>query len=321
MDQQLKQRLIGITIVVALVVIFVPMLFDEKDEGSRTVATGVPPIPDDVMERTLELPKSADDVAAKEKEEEGTRQGSTGYRIIPLTDEAPAPKPADVTAKTAEAPSAKPEEAQEPPAEEDEIAPAPEKAAPPAPVEKPATTKPPKPAVEPKKARTPPAPPTPMAKKPEPIPPPAPPTKAKPPAAKATESPPRKADAAETVHPDSELLDTQPFKSPAPKPAAKPPVKPAPAPAAGKPGEPPQSADLTAWVVQTGSFTSEAKAKALAEKLRQARFPAFVERARTGTGTTYRVQVGPELERGRAEQTLKQIETSVGIKGIIVPHP
>jgi len=165
--------------------------------------------------------------------------------------------------------------------------------------------------------------PAPVAKKPEPMPAPPPPPKVKPPVAKATEAPPRKAEAAETVHPDSELLDTQPFKSPAPKPATKPPAKPAlaPAPAAGKSTEVPQGADLTAWVVQTGSFTSEAKAKALVDKLRQARFPAFVERARTGTGTTYRVQVGPELERGRAEQTLKQIETSVGIKGIIVPHP
>jgi DedD protein len=85
--------------------------------------------------------------------------------------------------------------------------------------------------------------------------------------------------------------------------------------------KPQQPANLSAWVVQTGSFTGESNARLLADKLRKANFSAFVEVA-TGEGgnSVYRVQVGPELNRARAEQIKSQIESAVGVKGIIVPH-
>jgi DedD protein len=84
---------------------------------------------------------------------------------------------------------------------------------------------------------------------------------------------------------------------------------------------PEASDDLAAWVVQTGSFTAEGNARSLAEKLRKSNFPAFVEVVTNAGTSVYRVQVGPELNRTRAEQIQKQIENTVGIKGIVVPHP
>ncbi|QSA97096.1 SPOR domain-containing protein [Methylococcus sp. EFPC2] len=323
MDQQLKQRLIGVTIVVALVVIFVPMLFDDKDP--QRSGGGIPPIPDEVMEKTIELPKSAEDVAPKDEKAE---TGSAGYRIIPLTDEAPAKKADTAEAKPASPGASAPtDEAgdSEPVAEEDEFPKVQEK---PAKAEKPPVAGI---AQKPVGVKLPPADKTPIDTKKPKTPPPQAVAPASAGVAKKTEvTPPSvakpKVAPVEPNHADVEV-DAPPFKSvtpkpaPASKPAVAPPAKPVAPAAAPAPTSKPESEELTAWVVQTGSFTSEAKAKALAEKLRQSRFAAFVERAPGESGFTYRVQVGPELDRARAEQTQKQIEGSVGIKGIIVPHP
>jgi DedD protein len=93
MDQHLKQRLIGVTIVVALVIIFVPMLFEKSDDKGRFSSTGIPSIPDDVMEKSIELPKTAEDIAPNEEEKKPVE---SGYRIVPLNEELPPkPKPVD----------------------------------------------------------------------------------------------------------------------------------------------------------------------------------------------------------------------------------
>ena len=90
MDQQLKHRLIGVAIVVALVVIFVPMLFEKSDDKGKFSSTGIPSIPDDILEKTIELPKTAEDIAPKE---DGTKPVESGYKIVPLNNEDPSPKP------------------------------------------------------------------------------------------------------------------------------------------------------------------------------------------------------------------------------------
>ena len=69
MDQQLKQRLIGVIIVVALVVIFVPMLFEKSDDKGKFSSTGIPSIPDDILEKTIELPKTAEDMHPRKMEQ------------------------------------------------------------------------------------------------------------------------------------------------------------------------------------------------------------------------------------------------------------
>lgn len=352
MEQDLKQRLIGVTIIVALVVIFVPMLFDENP-GKAGGSGGIPPIPANVMESPLELPKSAEDVAPKEEQAEP----ESGFRIVPLTDP-PAEKPQPESAKAPVQPSAA-EELEE--GGEEDFAPARDK---PAAVEKPLAEAPKKPAVatvppvsekpvkpipekpaavEAKK----PKPPVETAKKPEPA-NERPPVAAKPEAAAENVKKPKPA--AETVKkpkpsetPEAVAAKPEPVAVPKPvpaKPAAavatpkpietkvaepsapKPtvPAKPVPAvaPAVAKPDGEPAGSDV--WVIQAGSFTSEEKAKSLADKLRQSKFPAFIESANSDHGPTYRVQIGPELDRGRAEQIQKQVESSVGIRGIIVPH-
>jgi DedD protein len=306
MDQQLKQRLIGVTIIVSLVVIFVPMLFDKADQQPGTASDGVPPVPEAFQEQAIELPRSAEDVAPKDT----GSVSESGYKIIPLTEEAPQ-KPAEAAQAKAIPAEAEPVEA---PMEEEQFEPAPEKPLRPAeklreepfkslaePVQKPGKAEPAeKKAKEAKKAKvqvqTAPVKPKAVApaKKAEAT------ARAEPSSAKSERTKPESAEvAARTLAP----------QKPAPESSiAQPPSRTEPA------------GGLDAWVVQTGSFTTESKARALAEKLRQAKFTAFVEAVPGKTGSLYRVQVGPALERARAEQMQKQIETNLGIRGIIIPH-
>lgn len=322
MEQQLKQRLIGVTVIVSLIVIFVPLLFDKAEQPPDTAANGVPPIPDVFEEKTIDLPKTAEDVAPKESE----AVSESGYRVIPLTDEipkrelaSPEPKPTPTTGGQGEPLEAPIEEEQFEPVPETAPAllakPVPKAAKPGTAQVQPAKTEPKAP--EPKKAKAP-AAQQPAAK-----------TKAAPAPAKTAESaaptsktPTAPAGTKSATSPPSQSAPAivQPPKSALAEAPAKAAAKPAGETAAGSKASAAPSAVSAAWVVQTGSFTTESKARALAEKLRQAKFGAFVKEVSGQGGSIYRVQVGPELERARAEQMQKQIESTVGIKGIIVPH-
>ena len=87
----------------------------------------------------------------------------------------------------------------------------------------------------------------------------------------------------------------------------------------------PESMGVTAWVVQLGSFSSEANARALNEKLRKSGYPSFVEPLRQESGAmVFRVRVGPELLRSDAQalkEKLDGILQAEKIKGIVVRYP
>lgn len=274
MDQQLKQRLIGVTIIVALVVIFVPMFFGEADNTEGGSQDGMPPVSKEFMEQSLELPKTAEEVVVTKELEPSTssNQPESSYKIIPLTD-----------APSEEAQPSQAEESIETVEEEGNV----EKTLKPAQALK-------KPKLETPKSEVPPVKPKPLAKVvPEPI--------VVKPIPVIKQEPPKPV----PVKP----VPVQPVTTPAPA------LKPVPImPAADSAGA------NVAWVIQTGSFTTEAKARALTEKLRLARYPAFMETVQNAAGTVYKVQVGPELDRGRAEQTQRSIESNMGIKGFIIPH-
>lgn len=67
MEQPLKQRLIGATIVIALAVIFVPMLIGKKPSIPETVTIEIPEPPTDIDTRILPLPENTDEVLAEVK--------------------------------------------------------------------------------------------------------------------------------------------------------------------------------------------------------------------------------------------------------------
>jgi DedD protein len=86
-------------------------------------------------------------------------------------------------------------------------------------------------------------------------------------------------------------------------------------------GDGEQRVGVTAWVVQLGSFASEANAQALEQRLRSAGYSAFVERLAGGEGQIYRVRVGPELLRSEADSLRSRLEQEIKIKGIVMRYP
>lgn len=60
-------------------------------------------------------------------------------------------------------------------------------------------------------------------------------------------------------------------------------------------------------MVQVSSLGSPEAAGKLADKLKQAGYSAFVERAEVGGKTYYRVRVGPDIDRANAERTAEML--------------
>lgn len=76
-----------------------------------------------------------------------------------------------------------------------------------------------------------------------------------------------------------------------------------------------------AWVVQVGSFGKRSNALSLQKRLRKHHYAAFVEFVKTGDSGVYRLRVGPEVRRQKAESLARQIEKELGIKGVVMSHP
>jgi DedD protein len=81
------------------------------------------------------------------------------------------------------------------------------------------------------------------------------------------------------------------------------------------------SAGVQAWVVQLGSFASEQNARDLGDKLQKQGYAAFVEKLNTDDGVKFRVRVGPELVREKAEQARQRLEKDLNLKGMVVRYP
>jgi DedD protein len=95
-------------------------------------------------------------------------------------------------------------------------------------------------------------------------------------------------------------------------------------PAPGRTESPPSgssadSGDESAWVVQLGSFASEDNAERLAGELKSHGYKAFVSRLGSGTRTRFRVRVGPEQERARAENLAERLRRD-GRQAVVLPN-
>ncbi|MBB5735988.1 cell division septation protein DedD [Xanthomonas arboricola] len=120
----------------------------------------------------------------------------------------------------------------------------------------------------------------------------------------------------------------KPAEAPTPAPA-KPeaaktePAKPEPAkPAVAAPAAPAApAASSVGFAVQLGAFGRAEDADALRDRVRAAGFSAFVEQVRTDKGALNRVRVGPVANRSDAEQLRAQVAAKVGISGMVRPHP
>ena len=113
-----------------------------------------------------------------------------------------------------------------------------------------------------------------------------------------------------------------------PEKAASPPAKP-PAAAVTAPPKSSQApsaapvapaASNVGFAVQMGAFASEAEALALRDRLRAAGYSAIVQPVRTDKGTLNRVRVGPVASRAEAEQLKARLGGGFG-NGMVVQHP
>lgn len=137
-------------------------------------------------------------------------------------------------------------------------------------------------------------------------------------------------DAAEPAKPPVATTGTLP-----PKPTSSPDVKSevavtkpvAAKPVAEKPAAPPRAADPTpaastvGFAVQLGAFASQADASKLRDRARALGLNAFVETVQTDKGPLNRVQVGPVADRAAAEQLKAQAAAKMGINGFVHSHP
>ena len=111
--------------------------------------------------------------------------------------------------------------------------------------------------------------------------------------------------------PATAVADTRPDPAPpatatttasaASRPVVAPP--PAPAPAVAQPAPPPAAAARGGWAVQVGAFGSTAAAGKVVNELGSAGFRAYVSPVQRSGKTLYRVRVGPEADRSRADAT------------------
>lgn len=91
----------------------------------------------------------------------------------------------------------------------------------------------------------------------------------------------------------------------------------APAPATRAP-----AAASVGFAVQLGALSNEADATALRDRARAAGFTAFHQRIATERGVVWRVRVGPEADRAAAERLRDGVAAKLGLRdAIIVPHP
>lgn len=101
--------------------------------------------------------------------------------------------------------------------------------------------------------------------------------------------------------------------------ATTPPAATAPAPPVPAP-RPTVAADI-GFAVQVGAFSKPADASALRDRIRAAGFNAFTEAVDTDKGPLTRVKAGPVIDRATADQLKADLRSKLGLDGIVRSHP
>jgi DedD protein len=290
-DTSLKQRLVGAALLIALAVIFIPMFFDDASrEKPATLDMDVPPKP----KYTFAEPANA---SPKSKPAQAKVQGETASRDeekVETVAGAAAPRPAEAALsetrpkhELAQAPVTEPA-----PTQSQKLA-SQDQPATPVQVREPASHNPPTP---PKQAHE-------SASQDQP----ATPVQVREPASKDVP-----ADELAMVKPPAEppIDELQaPGKLSAPA-AALPPKL---------PGEflSPRPKSIE-WAVQVGSFSEYENAATLRDDLQSSGFTAFEEKAVSDGEQVFRVMVGPEKDRKRAEALRARLRNQKDLDGIVV---
>ncbi|WP_242108483.1 SPOR domain-containing protein [Luteimonas aquatica] len=138
-------------------------------------------------------------------------------------------------------------------------------------------------------------------------------------------------DAADAATPAATASASKPAPAkPAPEPAKPQPLPPEPSkpvatakpePAKPAPAPKPSGAASVGFAVQLGAFSSADQANKKRDELRAAGFSAFVQTVKTDKGSLTRVLAGPVVSRADADRLKAQIKAKTGTDGMVRPHP
>jgi DedD protein len=81
------------------------------------------------------------------------------------------------------------------------------------------------------------------------------------------------------------------------------------------------STPVNAFALQVSTVTIKDNAYDLRDKLRKQGYSAYVETRTKNGKTSYRVRIGPELDKGKLEKMKATISKEQGLDGFIVNHP
>jgi len=88
-----------------------------------------------------------------------------------------------------------------------------------------------------------------------------------------------------------------------------------------KPAKKISKPSINAWALQLGSFSQQTNALVLRDQLRAKGYRAFVEKSGKSGKTSFKVRVGPDLDRSKIEKIAKKLKTKEKIDSIVVTHP
>ncbi len=117
---------------------------------------------------------------------------------------------------------------------------------------------------------------------------------------------------------------TTPAATPTPPPASTPapaPARPEPARPVATQAPPPAAATNVGFVVQVTALRNADDATALRDRLRAQGITAFTDTVQTDNGRLTRVKAGPVSSREDAERLKSRVKSAVGIDGIVRQHP
>lgn len=83
----------------------------------------------------------------------------------------------------------------------------------------------------------------------------------------------------------------------------------------------PKPGEISGWIVQLGSFSSQSNAMILRDKLRAKGYSAFVEAVNNAGKSVFRVRVGPELRREAADKLREKLVTDMNMTGLVQQYP
>jgi DedD protein len=117
----------------------------------------------------------------------------------------------------------------------------------------------------------------------------------------------------------------EPSAPPAPKPETKAQPaseqRPSQPPAPSVTGPKPVPPGTQSWVIQVASLGSPEAARGLQDELRGKGYPAFIEQARVNGKLYYRVRVGPEIDRARADGIARRLANETGAEPLVQRYP